>query len=127
MCIAGASAACTPITSIAGFTVFAGQVLLGLTVFGVGLYVANLVSRTVLASSAPQASLLALVSRVSILVLAGAISLRQMGLADEIINLAFGIGFGAVAVAGALAFGIGGRELAAKKLQGWFESIEREP
>jgi hypothetical protein len=112
---------------VAGFTVFVGQVILGLAVFGVGLYLANLVSQTVLSSSAPQAGLLALVSRISILVLAGAIALRQMGLADEIINLAFGIGFGAVAVAGALAFGIGGRELAARKLQGWFGSMEREP
>ena len=47
-----------------------------------------------------------------------------MGLANEIISLAFGLLLGAVAVAGAIAFGIGGREIAARKLNEWTKSIE---
>jgi uncharacterized membrane protein YedE/YeeE len=58
----------------------------------------------------------ALASRVSIVVLAAAMALRQMGLANEIINSAFVILFGAIGVAVALAFGLGGREAAGKAL-----------
>jgi len=108
------------------FTAFAGQVILGLIIFAIGLYLANLAAKTVQASGAAQASLLALAARVSILVLAGAMALRQMGLANEIINLAFGLLLGAIAVAVALAFGLGGRELAAREVEGWLQSIKSE-
>ena len=108
---------------VVSFTAFAGQVVLGLIIFAIGLYLANLAANTVKASGAAQATLLALAARISILVLAGAMALRQMGLADEIINLAFGLLLGAIAVAAALAFGLGGRDLAARKLEEWNESI----
>jgi hypothetical protein len=48
-----------------------------------------------------------------------------MGLADEIVTLAFTCLIGAVAVAMAIAFGIGGRDVAAKVLDRWSESIGR--
>jgi hypothetical protein len=59
------------------------------------------------------------VARIAILVLAGSIAIRYMGLANEIVNLAFGLTLGAVAVAVAIAFGIGGRNVAARKLEEW--------
>jgi hypothetical protein len=76
------------------------------------------------ASGVAQSGLLAVAARVSILVLAGAMALRQMGLANEIINLAFGLLLGAIAVAMALAFGLGGRELAARELEEWRQSVK---
>ena len=108
---------------VAEFTFFAGQVVLGLIIFGIGLYLANLAAEVVKASGAAQASLLALAARISILVLAGAIALSQMGLAGEIINLAFGVLLGAIGVAVALAFGLGGREIAARELEEWLKSV----
>jgi hypothetical protein len=75
----------------------AGHVLLGLVIFAVGLFLANLAAKTVKASTASQAPVLAVAARVSILVLAGAMALRQMGLANEIITLAFGLLLGAIA------------------------------
>ena len=39
-----------------------------------------------------------------------------MGVAQDIINLAFGLTLGAIAIAVAIAFGLGGRETAAKFL-----------
>jgi hypothetical protein len=108
------------------FTVFAGQVVLGLIIFAVGLYLATLAAKTVQASGAVQAGLLAMAARVSILMLAGAMALRQMGLANEIINLAFGLLLGAIAVAAALAFGLGGREIAAREVERWLQSIKSE-
>lgn len=109
---------------IARFTVFAGQLVLGLIIFGIGLFLANLASSTVRTSGAAQAGLLALAARVSIIVLAAAMALRQMGLADDIINLAFGLLLGCIAVAVALAFGLGAREIAARELGEWIQSIK---
>jgi hypothetical protein len=106
------------------FTAFANQVILGLIIFAIGLYLANLAAKTVQASEAAQAGLLAMAARVSVLVLAGAMGLRQMGLANEIINVAFGLLLGAIAVAVALAFGLGGRELAARELEEWLRSVK---
>jgi hypothetical protein len=111
---------------VAQFLVFAGHVLLGLVIFAVGLFLANLAAKTVKASTASQAPVLAVAARVSILVLAGAMALRQMGLANEIITLAFGLLLGAIAVAVAIAFGIGGRDLAAETLRRWRQRMEKE-
>ncbi len=102
---------------LADFLVFAGQIIIGLIVFAVGLYLANLAYRAVSSSDMQQAELMAVVARVAILVLAGAMALRQMGLANSIINLAFGLVLGAVAVAAAIAFGLGGRDFAQQQLK----------
>ena len=109
---------------LTGFTVLAGQVILGLVIFGLGLLLAKLVSKAILSTAPAQASLLAMTARIAIIVLAGAIALRQMGLANEIISLAFGFIIGAIALALALAFGIGGRETAAKELEEWIRSMK---
>ncbi len=109
---------------VSQFTAFAGQVVLGLIVFGIGLYLANLASSILRESDVAQAPLLAMLARGAIIVFAGAMALRQMGLANEIVNLAFGLVLGAIAVAGALAFGLGGREMAARKLEQWVPSEE---
>jgi hypothetical protein len=108
------------------FTVFASQIVLGLIIFAIGLWLSNLAARTIQASHAAQAGLLAVAARVSILALAGAMALRQMGLANEIINLAFGLLLGAIAVAAALAFGLGGRDIAGRQLEGWVDSVKSE-
>jgi hypothetical protein len=109
---------------IARFTVFAGHILLGLIIFGIGLFLAHLAASTVHASGATQAGLLALAARVSIVVLAGAMGLRQMGLADDIINMAFGLLLGSIAVAVALAFGLGARDVAAREVGEWVQAIK---
>ena len=102
---------------LADFLVLAGQVVLGLIIFAVGLYIANGAYRAIYQSGMERAGLLAQVARAAILYLAGAMALRQMGLANEIINLAFGLLLGAIAVAAALAFGLGGREEAGRVLE----------
>lgn len=112
---------------ITQFTVFAGQIILGLIILAVGLFLANLAGNTIAGSDLSQANLLALLARAAILVLAGAMALRQMGLANEIVNLAFGLLLGAVAVAAALAFGLGGRDIAGRELEKWVEAVREEP
>jgi hypothetical protein len=111
---------------LANFIVFAGDVILALVVLGVGLYLARLAADAIRASGTPQSAALATVARVSIVVLAGAMALRQMGLAEDIINIAFGLLLGAVAVAAALAFGLGSREIAARHVDKWAKSISTQ-
>jgi hypothetical protein len=108
---------------ITEFMVFSGHVALGLVILGFGLFLGNLATRTIEASRSAQAPLLGLAARLAILVLAGAMALRQMGLANEIITLAFGLLLGAIAVATALAFGLGCREMAADAMRGWVAQL----
>lgn len=96
--------------------VLGGHILLGLVIFGLGLYLANLAAKAIRQSNVAQASLLATVGRIAVVALSGAMALRQMGLANEIIGLAFGLTLGAVAVAAAIAFGLGGRDAAAQTI-----------
>jgi len=106
------------------FLVFAGHVIVGLIIFGFGLYLANLISRTLLASGKPQAGLMAVLAKIAIMVLVSAIALRQMGFANQIVNLAFGLLLGAVALAAAIAFGVGGRDFASRRLEEWQKSLK---
>ncbi len=108
---------------LAQFTVFAGHVILGLVIFGVGLYLSNLASSVIMGAGAAEAGLMALAARIGILVLAAAMALRQMGLANEIINMTFGLLLGAIAIAVALAFGLGGREIAAREIERWLQTV----
>jgi hypothetical protein len=106
------------------FIVLAGQIVLGLIIFAIGLGLARVAYRAILDSGMDQANLLANIARAAILILAGAIALRQMGLANEIVTLAFGLTLGAIAVAAALAFGLGGREPAARVLEDMRQSVQ---
>lgn len=104
---------------IQDFIQFAGHILMGTAIFGLGLLLGQIVAKGIRSSDSPNAPRLAMVARVVILALAGAMALRQTGLADEIVNLAFGLTLGAAAVAFALAFGLGGRDIASRTLEEW--------
>ena len=102
----------------------AGQVLIGIVVFGIGLYLANLAFNLILSSGTSQSRLLAQCARVAIITLVGAMALNRMGIAPNIVNLAFGLILGGIAVAIALAFGLGGREVAREELKSWVGSFK---
>jgi hypothetical protein len=104
--------------------VFASQILLGLIIFGLGVYLANWANQAIVSGGMVNAKLLATAARIAILVLSAAMALREMGIANDIINLAFGLLLGAVAVAVALAFGLGGREAAGQQLAQWSECLK---
>ena len=111
---------------IAEFTVLAGQILLGLVIFAVGLYLSNLAYSAIRSNASSQSEVLAVAARVSILVFAGAMALKQMGLADSIVNLAFGLVLGAIALAAAIAFGWGGRDVAREQLEKLQERVQND-
>ena len=106
-------------TIVTEFTIFAANVGLGVVIMMVGLYFANLAAGAIRSSGTSQAGVLSMAARIAIMVLAGAMALRQAGLAEDIINLAFGLLLGAAAVATAIAFGLGGREYASRQIARW--------
>ena len=93
---------------ISKFTFFVGHLFLGLIIFAIGLYLANLASQTIRTSQTSQATIVGRVAYLAIMILGTAMALREMGLAEEIVNLAFGLILGALAIAFAIALGLGG-------------------
>ena len=49
-----------------------------------------------------------------------------MGIADDIVNLAFGLTLGSVAIAVALSFGLGGREAAGRQMEFWLSKLRKD-
>lgn len=108
------------------FIRFGGNVLLGAVVLTIGFWLANVVHGAIRRADTTHSEGLAGVARVAILGLVIAMGLRAMGIADDIVNLAFLLTFGAVAVAVALSFGLGGREAAGKQMEYWLAKLRRE-
>jgi hypothetical protein len=69
---------------------------------------------------------LARVGRGGVIVIAIFMALQELGVATEIVTTAFAILFGAVALALALAFGLGNRELAGEVTRAWYERYRAE-
>jgi len=111
---------------VGGLLVIFGQILVGLAIFAVGLYFANLAYNLIASSGTPQSKILGQTAKISILVLVSALALRQIGIAPDIINLAFGLLLGAISVAIAIAFGLGGRDVASEQLREWLAKFKRQ-
>jgi hypothetical protein len=103
------------------FIAFGADILLGLVILVVGYWLANLAATAIQRANPDNAVGLSRIARVAILGLVLAMGLRAMGVADDIVNLAFGLVLGAVAVAIALAFGLGGRKAAGMVTRRWAE------
>lgn len=69
---------------------------------------------------------LARVGRWGVIVLAVFMALQELGIATNIVTSAFAILFGAVALALALSFGLGNRELAGEITRDWYERYRAE-
>lgn len=107
------------------FINFGGEVFLGLVIIAVGLWISNLAHGAIKRLDRPNADFMAGLARLTILGIVFAMGLRAMGIADDIVNLAFGLTLGAVAVAVALSFGLGGREAAGKQMEHWFRRLRK--
>jgi hypothetical protein len=69
---------------------------------------------------------LARIGRGGVIVLAVFMALQELGIATDIVTTAFAILFGAVALALALAFGLGNRDLAGEIVREWYERYRAE-
>jgi hypothetical protein len=109
---------------VSTFIKFGGDVLLGAAILVIGFWLANLAHDAI--SRASERTGVARIARIAIIGLVIAMGLRAMGIADDIVNLAFALTFGSAAVAFALAFGLGGREAAGRQMEHWLSQLRKD-
>lgn len=90
---------------------FGGGILVGSVILIIGSVLGTIAYNKLNATSG---IVIASIARAAILGLVLAMGLRSMGLAENIVNMAFGFTIGSIAIAFALAFGMGGRDAAKK-------------
>jgi hypothetical protein len=106
---------------LSGLFAYVPKVIAALLVLIVAMFLANFVSGIVRTAAAnanlPKPELLAGISRWAIIIFAVTISLEQLGIAPLLVTGAFNIILGGIVLALALAFGLGGKEAAARYLE----------
>ncbi len=112
------------------FFSFVPRVLLALLVLALGFLVGNFVWRATLLASVnaglPAARLLSGTLRLVVIAIAVVMALEQVKLATTVVLTAFAIGFGALMLGLAIAFGLGGRDAARQLLEQHLNARERE-
>ncbi|MDC0742411.1 mechanosensitive ion channel family protein [Polyangium mundeleinium] len=116
---------------IAAIIAYLPHVLAAAVIFGAALLFANWVRARMLetnGASVPgetpttsQRPLVAGAIRAGILALGAFMALRELQIAEEIVTLAFSLTLGAIALAAALAFGLGSRDVAGRVARRWYE------
>jgi hypothetical protein len=113
------------VTLATGVIAYLPHVIAALVILGVGLWLGSLVKKllsTVL--QGPHYKFLANVAKAAIIAISIFMALDQLGLAASIVNAAFILTLGALALAFGLSFGLGGKDFAAKYLQKLDRKIE---
>lgn len=108
-----------------GIVAYIPHLLAALIILGVGMYIANLahhVLSTIIGG--PNKRVLASVAKYVIWALAIFMALDQLGVAKSIVNSAFILLLGGLALAFGLSFGLGGKDFAAKYLAKLDKNIE---
>lgn len=101
-----------------------GSIAFGVVILVIGNFISTLIYKAMTNSKKNQ--FVASVVRIAVLGLFLGIGLRFMGIANEIVNLAFGLTLGAVAVVIALAYGLGGREAAGEHFKEIIQKLKGE-
>jgi hypothetical protein len=106
------------------------QIFVALVILFVGVLVANFVSRATLLAAvnanSPSPRLISVVVRFVIIALAVTMALERVGLGRGVVLVAFSTFFGAIMLGLALAFGLGGRDLAKRLLERRFLEEKKE-
>jgi hypothetical protein len=103
---------------LAQVTALGSKVIFGTLIIVAGIFLSNIIARLV-GSGTGEGGFAQTIVRYAIIALFTAIGLTFMGLADQIVMMAFGLILGSAAVATALAFGLGGREAAGRIADHW--------
>jgi len=115
--------------TVSGFAAFVPRLLVALVILIIGFAVANFAWRATLLAAVnariPSPRLLSGAARWLILILAGAMALEQIAVAQTVVLTAFAIAFGALMLGLAIAFGIGGGGIAKRILEHQFPEQER--
>jgi len=107
------------------FIAFAFKVILAVVILGVGILIGNWVKRLTQGAT-KERPFIANLAKAAIVVFALAIALRSLGIADEIVTLAFGLLLGSIAIAAAIAFGIGSKDIAGREVDAWVKKLKGE-
>ncbi|MBS3920512.1 MAG: mechanosensitive ion channel [Deltaproteobacteria bacterium] len=107
------------------FIVFVSKVILSLIILGAGILIGNWV-KGLTQGAAKERPFLATLAKVAIVVFALAIALQNLGIANEIVTVAFGLLLGAIAIAAAIAFGIGSKDIAGREVDIWVKKLKGE-
>jgi hypothetical protein len=106
---------------LASLFAYIPKVIAALLVLIVAMFLANFVSGIVRTASAnanfPRPGVLAGISRWSIIIFAVTIALEQLGIAPILVTATFNIVIAGISLAFALAFGLGGKDTAARYLE----------
>jgi hypothetical protein len=115
---------------IARFFLFLPRLFVALFIVFFGLLAASFFSRSALLASVnadlPSPRLIALSVRTVIIIFVFSMVFEELGVADQTALLAFGVAFGGLVFGLALAFGIGGKDLAREFLQRRFVHRRKE-
>lgn len=95
--------------------------LVALAIVGLGFMLGNIVRDLIARGADPGRAWIANAARIAVLVFAFAMALTQLEVAPSFVLLSFGLLFGAVCLAVALAFGLGGREVAGEVVRKRYE------
>ena len=104
------------------------SVIAAVVIITVGIVLGGFVGGLIMASAGGMhgGPTLARVGKGGVIVLAIFMALQELGIATDIVTTAFAILFGAVALAMALSFGLGNRELAGEITREWYERWRAE-
>lgn len=115
---------------IARFFLFLPRVFVAIFILFVGLLAASFFARAALLAAVnanlPSPRVLSLGLRAIIIVFVLSIVFEELGLAEQTMLVAFGIAFGALMLGLAIAFGMGGRDLAKSFLEKRFIRAKKE-
>ena len=115
---------------IARFFLFVPRLFVAMFILFLGLLSASFFSRAALLAAVnanvPSPRVLSLAVRSIIIVFVLSIVFEELGLAEQTMLVAFGIGFGALMLGLAIAFGVGGRDLAKHFLEKKFVRAKKE-
>jgi len=111
---------------LAQVTALGSKVIFGTLIIVAGIFLSNAIAKLV-GSGTGEGGFAQTVVRYAIIALFTAIGLTFMGLADQIVMMAFGLILGSAAVATALAFGLGGRDAAGRIADHWADRLAGRP
>ncbi|MGJ8744140.1 mechanosensitive ion channel [Polaribacter sp.] len=103
---------------------YSSKIIFGLVILAIGSWIANIAANNF--AKKENNTFLASIIKIAIISIFLAIGLKTMGIADDIINLAFGITLGTVALTIVLSFGLGGREAAGKQMTKILEKFNKK-
>ena len=109
---------------------FLPEVFVAILIMFLGVAIANFLSRAALLAAVnaghPSARILSWSIRFVIWILAITMTLEELGLARQTVISAFSIVFGAIMLGLAIAFGLGGQDLARKALERYFADAKKD-